>query len=105
MRPYAVINALHVVTSGARSLPYAENSPEARPSRAALFQAERVLLATLDFDADVEQPYPVVRAALQAWRRETVGSDPKEKRPELAALERAASSIIFAACVARRISA
>ena len=101
-RPHAVLEAAHAVTSGARRLPFAEGSPEARPARAALLQAERVLLAALDFDAAVEQPYPIVRAALQAWRRDTAGPDPKEKRPELAALERAAASLIFAACVRRR---
>lgn len=103
MRPAALLDAYAALTTGVRRSPAAaaasaagEGAPEARPARAALLEAERVLLAALEFDTAVEQPYPLLNAVLQSWRRETAGADPKEKRPELAALERAAADIILA---------
>lgn len=111
-RPHAVLEAAHCALHGARRLPYAEQSAEARPLRNELLEAERVLLATLEFDASVEQPYALVKRTLQAWKRETAasgagagasassaGEHHREKRPELAALERAANDILLASCV------
>lgn len=98
-RPHALLEAAHAALHGVRRLPYSEGAAAGRAAREALLEAERVLLAALEFDAAVEQPYPLVREMLQTWRRDTASGEHKEKRPELAALERAAGDIILAACV------
>ena len=98
-RPHALLEAAHGALHGVRRLPYSEGAAAGRAAREALLEAERVLLAALEFDAAVEQPYPAVREMLQAWRRDTASGEHKERRPELAALERAAGDVIMTACV------
>jgi hypothetical protein len=99
-RVRSLIDASFCVQSGMDRSPFEENSAEWRGRRDAILEGERIMLHTLEFDAAVEQPYPLITAALRKWKEQGMfGGSRFDKIPELQALDKAAGTMAFI-CIA-----
>lgn len=114
-RVRSLIDASFCVESGMERSPFDEASAEWRARRDAILEAERILLHTLEFDAAIDQPYPIITACLRKWKESGMfsgglssssaaaggvmsgggGSSRGEKIPELQALDKAAGTLAF----------